>query len=206
MLQERRSQRQNALERCQALRVETRRVEQRDDLRRHQHDMRHAFPLDRGERLVGVELAMEDVGPAEIERRHQGDERAVEDDRTNMQCPRLGRHAEGRTHQRAVHRAHVVRVHDAFRQSGGAAREHDVEQVVGGDFGRNEGLGPRGRQSPIVTEAGGAPIDEQDVRGQLVADLLQYRQHRRLRDQAARVRALQQARQPSGHKQRRKRY
>jgi hypothetical protein len=58
LLQKRRAERQDALKRREALRVETRCAEQRDDLRRHEHDMGCALALYRGNCFLRIELAM----------------------------------------------------------------------------------------------------------------------------------------------------
>ena len=109
-------------------------------------------------------------------------------------------------HQEAVHRAHEVRVHDALGLPGRAARVHDVEEVVGRARRRLERIGLRVPRSAVVAVAGGRAVGEQHVRGQLVADFADRRQHRALRDETLRIRAAHQARQSRGHQQRRERH
>ena len=84
-----------------------------------------------------------------MERRHHGDERAIEHDRAAVQNPRLGRHAEGLrpSASQYIERTKCVCMMP-LGAPGRAAREHDVEQVVGGDLRRHERFGLRGGRAP----------------------------------------------------------
>ncbi|EXI75144.1 MAG: hypothetical protein AW07_01379 [Candidatus Accumulibacter sp. SK-11] len=80
-------------------------------------------------------------------------------------------------------------VHDAFRQAGGAAGVHDVEQFVLAYRRRTvTALGTTVEQRPVIGEITAGAIHQQHVVGaqlrQLVAHLVEHRRQRTLGDQA----------------------
>ena len=102
-----------------------------------------------------VELLLQHERAAEEPRRHQRDERAVEHERAGVHHDALRREPELAREHRAVQRAHVVRVHDALRLAGRAARVDDVVDVVVADVDRAAAASARcaARQRGVVAIA-----------------------------------------------------
>ncbi len=165
---QRRADRADHLQRLAEL-LELRLREQRDQLRRHHHGVRDPLAGDRFEECARLEAPGQDVGRAQMQRRHQAEEGAVEHDRTAVQDHALGRHAIGAGEQRAVVGPHFVGQHDPLGQPGGPARVDQVVRIRALDrHGDRRHRAGRAAQLAVAAEAGNAVgiADEQPIRCQ----------------------------------------
>ena len=211
---QRRAQRQHHLQRREPGRVEARRVEDRDDLRRHQHRVRDALALDGRDEGLGVELPMNDVRRAEHERREHRRHRPVEHQRAGVQHDRLRRHPPSGGERQRVHRADEVRVLDTLGQTRRPRRVHQGEQVAGLDAraGRRFARARVQRAERMVARrfggrsgAGQHPVDRR-FRGKAPAHLVDHRETVARGHDDPRQRIAQERRESGRGEQRRQRH
>src|SRR5665647_1094081 len=85
------------------------------DLRRNHHDVRDLLAHDSLDEVGRIEFLLEYVGAAQVPRRHQCHEGAVEHERARVHHHTFRSDAEAPREHRAVRAANVVRVYNALR-------------------------------------------------------------------------------------------
>ena len=203
-LQKRRAERADHLQCRQVRLVEVGVLEQRDDLGRHGHDVRHALGCQGFEHRTRLERRQEDVRAAEIERRHQRHEGPVEDERARVEDHTLGMNAKRTREARAVGFTDPVRVDNSLGIARRAGAVDDVERVVTRESrSRRRRRGSRVRQTPVGAFDAQEPVIREP---EPWTDRVHLRREALRRDECRDVGVENEVEEPLGAKQGAERY